>query len=377
MIDPTFVEMARRTNLIDLAKQRVELHRESSAEWSGPCPLCGGDDRLHVKADAFFCRKCHPEFGDAIEYVRWLHRVDFVGAVGILTGQTQGPKVRTMTPQPTTKQPERKHVQHSGWVEQVQPMVDAAKERIEDGFAYLESRGIEPATAIAFGLGYRADAPLPNTWDKKERWHIVEPKPAIVIPWYRGGKLTAVRYRFLTMHTYTDIEGKAREVKQSSVYDSDFTGVLYGGHVLPAFCTLPLPEDGKCAERLRTLVLCEGEINAISIAQVARSWKCDVLSLGSEGQKLTDGARAFAERYGRVIVWMDKADIAKRVMSQIAGAVAINSPVVDGQKVDANDMLRTGQLIDFLVEARQWACQSDDERERVQWDLWEVGIGTN
>lgn len=373
MIDPTFVEMARRTNLIDLAKQRVELHKESSTEWSGPCPICSGDDRFHVRADAFFCRKCHPDFGDAIEYARWLHRVDFAGAIGILTGQTQGPKVKPMTIPSTPKVVE--HKQHSGWIEQVQPIVGAAQARIEEGAAYIEGRGIELFTAMAFGLGYRADAPLPNTWDRKERRHTVEPKPAIVIPWFRGGKLTAVRYRFLTMHNYTDIDGKERDVKQSSVYDSDFTGVLYGGHVLPAFCTMLLPENGKCAERLRTLVLCEGEINAMSIAQVSRGWKWDTLSLGSESQKLTAGAIAFAERYGRVIVWMDKADVAKRVMSQITGAVAINSPVVDGQKIDANDMLKTGQLVDFLIEARQWACKSEDERERFTWDLWEVGIG--
>jgi hypothetical protein len=372
VIESTTVELARRTNLIDLVKQRVELRKESSAEWSGPCPLCGGEDRFHVKADAFFCRQCHPDFGDSIEYARWLHRVDFAGAIGILTGQTQGPKVRTVTPITTTKPAPPK--QHSGWLEQVQPVVAAAQERIEDATIYLESRGLELTTAIAFGLGYRSDAPLPNTWDAKRRQHTVDPKPAIVIPWYRGGKLCAVRYRFLAYHDYVGSDNKEHSVKQSSVYDSDFTGVLYGGHVLPEFCTMPLPENGKCAERLRTLVLCEGEINAMSIWQVAHAWKWDVLSLGSESQKLTDGARTFAQRYGRVIVWMDKPDVAKRIMSQIAGAVAINSPVVDGAKIDANDMVKAGQLIEFLIEVRSRACQSDDERERVKWDLWEVGL---
>jgi hypothetical protein len=53
--------------------------------------------------------------------------------------------------------------------------------------------------------------------------------------------------------------------------------------------------------------------------------------------------------------------------------VAISSPVVDDKQIDANRMLQTGELIDFLVEARQRACQSEDERERVRWDLWEVG----
>ena len=373
MIDATLVELAKRTNLIELVGKSVELRRESASEWSGPCPICGGDDRMHVKADAFFCRKCHPQFGDPIEYTRWLHRVDFAGAIGILTGQTQGPKVRHMTPQPTTKPPQRKEVQHSGWVEDVQPLVTEAQASIKDGLAYLESRGLHETTATVFGLGFRVDAPLPGTWHAKERRHMVDPQPAIVIPWFRGGKLAAVRYRFLALHTYTDIDGKERKVKQSSVYDSDFTGALYGGHVLPAFCTMAPNDNGRNAEQLRTLVLCEGEINAMSIWQETEAINWDVLSLGSESQKLSAGALSFAERYGRVIIWMDKADIAKRVMSQIAGSVAISSPVIDDRQIDANIMLQTGELAGFLVEARYRACQSEDERERVKWDLWEAG----
>lgn len=372
MIDETIVEMARRTNLIELAKQHTTLSRESSTEWSGPCVICQGVDRFHVRADAFFCRKCHPEFGDAIEYARWLHRVDFAGAVSILTGQVQGPKVRRMEPLPSTPKPTA-HKQHSGWLDQVQPVVDAAQKDMPDADAYLAKRCLYGTTANVFGLGFRADAPLPGTWDRKERRHTVEPQPAVVIPWYRGGVLTAVRYRFLSVHSYIDIECKDRTVKQSSVHGSDFTGVLYGGHVLPEFCFMPINENGKCAEQLRTLVLCEGEMNAMSIWQEAESWNWDVLSLGSESQKLTPGAISFAERYGRVIVWMDNPEFAKRVMSQIAGSVAVNSPVVDGKALDANDMLQSGQLVEFLIEARQWACKSDDERERVKWDLWEVG----
>lgn len=373
MIDQALIDQARSVNLIDLVRQSVELRRESATEWSGPCVRCQGDDRMHVKADAFFCRKCHPQFGDAIEYTRWLQRVDFAGAIGILTGQTEGPRVRHMTPQPTTKQPQRKESQHSGWAEQVQPLVIEAQAALKDGFAYLASRGLYETTAAAFGLGFRPDAPLPGTWHAKERRHLAEPQPAIVIPWFRGGKLCAVRYRFLTLHTYIDIDGKERKVKQSSVYDSDFTGALYGGHVLPTFCTMAPGTSGHMAESLRTLVLCEGEINAMSIWQEMGAWNWDVLSLGSESQRLTDGARHFAERYGRVIVWMDDPAMAKRVMSQIAGSVAISSPVIDDRQIDANSMLQSGELLDFLVEVRKRACQSEEECERVKWDLWEMG----
>lgn len=368
-MDSTVVEMAKRTDMINLVGQSVQLRRESSAEWSGPCPVCGGSDRLHVKTDGFFCRQCHPEFGDAIEYMRWTHKASFAEAVQMLTGQAATavkPKL-----QPAVKA-STQPAQSPTWYAKAVEMVTAAQERIDAAMTYLESRGIDGNTALAFGLGYRPDAPLPGTWNAATKSYSYAPQPAIVMPWYRAGRLVAVRYRFLKAHTYSDTDGSERTAKLTSVPGSDFTGLLYGGHRLPAFVTMPLPESGKCAEQVRTLVIIEGEINAMSVWQVAHRWRWDVLSLGSESQKLPDGGRMLAERYGRTIVWMDKADIAKSIMALIPGAVAINSPPVDGKAMDANDLLQADQLAEFLIEIRQRACKTADERERVKWDLWEA-----
>lgn len=111
MIESTVVEMARQTNLINLVGNSIELRRESAQEWSGPCPVCQGNDRFHVKADGFFCRRCHPEFGDAIEYMRWLHKDTFTGAVERLTGHTATSTITKL--QPTAKQPAQRKVQIS------------------------------------------------------------------------------------------------------------------------------------------------------------------------------------------------------------------------------------------------------------------------
>jgi hypothetical protein len=366
MIESTVVEMARQTNLINLVGNSIELRRESAQEWSGPCPVCQGNDRLHVKADGFFCRRCHPEFGDAIEYMRWLHKDTFTGAVERLTGHTATSTITKL--QPTAKQPAQP-VQPPVWHAKALVMVTEAQERIEAATTYLEGRRIDLSTALAFGLGYRHDAPLPATWDAKTKQHTAEPQSAIVIPWYRAGKMVAVRYRFLTTHRYTDTDGKQRTAKLTSVPGSDFSALLYGGHMLPAFVTMPLDANGKCAEQLRTLIIIEGEINAMSVWQVANGWNWDVLSLGSESQPLPAGGRALAERYGRTIIWMDKPEIAKALMAQVPGSVAVNSPPVDGKILDANDLLQSGQLASFLREVRLRACKSDEERERVKWSI--------
>ncbi len=368
MIDQVIIDNAKRIDLVALIGQGIELNKISRGEYEGPCPRCAGTDRLHVKPTGFFCRQCHPDWGDAIEYLQWLKGVDFTEAVRQLNGHIETPATKIKPVTKVTVQPS----QAPDWSAKVEPMVKAAQDHIEDGADYLQGRGLALITAFAFGLGYRHDAPLPGTWDAKRKRNITEPQPAIVMPWYRGGKVVAVRYRFLKMHEYQDADGKARKVKQSSVYDSDFAGVLYGGHMLPAFCTMPVDTSGKCAEQLRTLVLCEGEMNAMSVWQVAHGWKWDTLSLGSETQKLTPAALAFAERYGRVIIWMDKGNLAKQLMSQIPGSFAVNSPLVDDKALDANDLLQAGQLAEFLMEVRRRSCSSDAERQRVGWDFADV-----
>lgn len=365
------IEQAKRIDIVELVGKYTELHREANSEYHGPCPFCGGHDRLVAKPDGWFCRQCKPMnaahgWHSSIDFVQAKLGMNFRESVAYLTGGNFETTVRKL--QPTAKQPVQP-VQSPAWHAKALAMVTAAQERIEAATTYLEGRRIDLSTALAFGLGYRPDAPLPATWDAKTKQHTAGPQPAIVIPWYRAGKLVAVRYRFLTTHRYTDTDGRQRTAKLTSVPGSDFTALLYGGHMLPAFVTMPLDANGKCAEQLRTLIIIEGEINAMSVWQVANGWNWDVLSLGSESQPLPTGGRALAERYGRTIVWMDKPEIAKALMAQVPGSVAVNSPPVVDKVLDANDLLQSGQLASFLHEVRLRACKSDEERERVKWSI--------
>lgn len=58
------------------------------AERYGPCPICGGTDRFHIKKfddkDMFMCRQCHTKWGDAIEFLMWLNNCTFMEASGML-----------------------------------------------------------------------------------------------------------------------------------------------------------------------------------------------------------------------------------------------------------------------------------------------------
>lgn len=348
------VSIKEQIDLRKLIGEYIELNGHESGEMSGPCPKCGGTDRFHVTADSWFCRQCHPKFDDAPAFVQWFHGCSFPEAMERLGAAPVAVERRTPAAKRSVAHPVSEE-----WRAKAQRIVNAAYHDLMsqvgfgEGGEYLIKRSIEPESWKAFGLGFKADVPLPHTWDKEKRVYIHPAQPAIVIPWYRGGKLTAIRYRFLQQHTYTDVRNREISRKQTAMFDSDFSGVLYGGQALLG-----------CAEDLRTLVLCEGELNAISIWQIASAWGWDVLSLGSESAKLTPAAIDYAKRFERVIVWMDRADVVKPLMHELKGAYGVSSPKFGDKKRDANDMLKDESLADWLSTIRVNACETDRERER-------------
>ena len=322
-------------NLIDLAGGYTTLRRESAIEMAGPCPKCGGDDRFHVRADWFFCRQCHEKHGDAIELVKFLGLAhSFPAACELLSGgalpaSSGGP----VTP--------KKGGRAGGAglspidAQRIAKKAAAALASKEGGAGryYLAGRGLWPETWEVFGLGY-ALASLPGTWDEEKRQRTAPQQPAICIPWRLGnGQVTAIRYRFLTAHTYTDTDGNERTEKQSARYGSNFGGRLFGG------CALSGPGN------VPALVVTEGEINAMSVWQ-STAGAVDVLSLGSEGAQLTPAAIRAILAYRRVIVWVDRAEVAQTCMRALPGAVGFRSP----HGMDANDWLQAGHLPEIVSE---------------------------
>lgn len=363
---------AEQINLIELAERYTELRKESSKEMSGACPKCGGSKRFHVTAAWFFCRDCHPERGDAIEFLQWLEGCSFLEACARLTGGALPVAPTVRAPAPKAKQADK---QPANWEKSARAKLEAAQALLWDdtagavAHAYLEKRGLLSHTWLAYGLGFDPAVGLPGTYDNesKQRSHPVQ--PAIVIPWLAdaGKRLVAVRYRFLQEHTYKDTEGNERKAKQTALYGSDFEKRLFGGQALPDFVFLPAAE--RCAEQHRTLVLCEGEINAMSIWQACQHTRLDVVSIGSETATLpAKFGENFAAHYGQVITWLDKPDLATKVALSLPGAHAINSP----QGKDANDLLQAGLLGAYLATVRLLLCKDDSARQALLWALYDA-----
>ena len=333
----------RNTNLIDLASRYAEMRKESSNEYSGACPKCGGDDRFHVTNEMFFCRQCYTlgngKSHDTIAFVQWIDGCDFVTACSILDGTVAAPQ-RAMV------QPVRKVATDKPWNEERErikaddmhrSLMRGLSAQAKASMEYLVSRCINQETIEAYKIGWRI-VTLPGTWDEAKKQLSYPRQIAISLPWFNhDGALVAVKYRFIESHTYTDIDGKERTENKTS--RGNMAGQMFGWQAL------------KGSRTCHTLVICEGELNALSIA-LAGDGKIDVLSAGNESQlsHLPQLAIEKAREYRNVIVWADREEIADSAALSIPLSKRYHSPVIAGypKGLDANDILKAGKLSALL-----------------------------
>lgn len=314
-------EIKSKIDLRDVAGRLVELRSEKAngSEMSGPCPKCGGTDRFHCTADWWFCRVCHDQRADAIEFVRWAGLAgSFRDAVEYL--QFSRPSRENWKTE--RKQPERKAAatswQAPTWQRDARQFLDTATLRLGlpegvPGRDYLAKRGILPATWAAFGLGY-ADA-----WQPRRSKRL----PALILPWKKGDKIKALQYRFI-----------GADITHGERFGQKAGGerTLFGVDLLTS---------------RPALIVVEGELNAVSIWQQA-SDLVDVVSFGPE-DNIDRAARymqGLASGYERVIVWADKPERALHAETAIGRE---STPVQSPNGQDANDLLIAGRLRAFVA----------------------------
>jgi DNA primase len=238
MIDLT--EIKSRTNLIQLAARYTSLNGKGKERY-GPCPLCGGEDRFHVQPAWFFCRRCHPRRGDAIEFAQWFKGLQFFEALQWL-GYTPPVQLKSQAPSPTWQLRALKFAEHCR--QQLWSPVG------QQGLDYLLSRGLTESTIKTAGLGY-------NTQDYNDPgryWGLDRPAwlpgPGIVIPWFIDGQIWRVNIRLL----------EPRKTNKGDTIKYIGPAGWAGGN--------PLYNAGELSI-VKPAVLVEGEFCALTINQVA------------------------------------------------------------------------------------------------------------
>lgn len=342
MVPQTQIEAARQVSLLHLVEPDTTLVRIAGThggEYAGPCPFCGGADRFHVTpaAGKWYCRQCAARGGDAIDYVMRRRNLTFQEAITYLTGQ---PSLPAQPVAPAYARPSAEPSwtlpawQHAAQLLDEQARWALAAPEGAPARAYLAGRGLEPLAWQAWRLGFR--------W----AWHTVQKAelPAITLPWHAPtGEIMALQYRFCERSYGSPELGKRDRFGQKPGGDRRLFG-------------LPLLAGRD------TLILCEGELNAVSLWQVAHPW-ADVLSFGSQDAaaflaagkppsvrqaQLLITLQKLAVGYRRVIVWADEEPRALAAAERFgAKGAALWS---DGG--DANDWLQAGLLAERLAGYR-------------------------
>lgn len=316
-----------------VAQESGRLQKTGVNWWAGQCPFCGGVDRfvLHQTPDGWrwMCRKCGDDkYHGTIDYVMQRDHSDFPTALKALGGTVSSSKLKNQPSSPAGPKPKIMTFPDASWQESAWQDVDKAERTImycdeklgKLGFEYLfEKRGIIYPSILCWHLG------LTYAYDPNIRCN----RLAISIPNFDlADNLISVKYRF--------IDGR----------DDWLRYTLRIGSVNYVFGLA-----GLCNSE--NLIICEGEFNAISIRQV-KPVNCDVISPGSEtiGAEIKKAIRNIADNYKQVFVWMDDRDKAKRLAALIGTKCMFKSPVVDGKKYDANELLKHDLLHSFLVEMK-------------------------
>lgn len=232
-------------SLLDLVQRDVKLKRVASTrggEYAGPCPLCGGTDRLRVQPEylggRWWCRQCN-QGGDTIAYLVATKRIDEREAYRmrhgdqVTPGEARSQAPAAPTPPEPTEPPERSW-QDRAWEYAARAQFALWGDPGARALAWLRGRGLRDDTIQRAGLGYDpGDNPA---------WRCV------TIPWFIGGDLWAVRRRF---PAWDPNDGSGPSGKFMMLTGSKGTGLYEADRVrgdLPA-------------------IIVEGELDALSLLQ--------------------------------------------------------------------------------------------------------------
>lgn len=331
------VRLKQQINLLDLiGGEWHKVAKSHGGEYAGPCPFCGGEDRFHVQPFAegggrWFCRQCTGEptisgWRDGFDFLMRRDKLTFREAVATLESRSW----RQSQPVQMVKSTHLPDWHSAMWQEKATTWLSQAVQRLADpgsglaGRTYLQGRGLTPATWQAWGLGYG------KAWHVRRARH----EDAIFLPWWTDGALQAIQYRYL-----------APALTKRERYGQKAGGerLLFG---LPLLTGAP------------TLILVEGELNAISLWQVCHDWHVDVLSWGSQGNLLRPAvlasvAKVIQQGYQRVIFWADEGNITQEALTALH-ALGVTQPqfitVFVPNDQDANDLLQQNRLETWVAK---------------------------
>jgi DNA primase len=328
--------------LLEIIPSRMQKAASTGGgEWHGPCPFCGGQDRFIVQPNQsparWWCRGCDRK-GDAIAFMMQYHNLQFAEAVQRLglesqlknntaTSKAQPP---SYPPAPTTSSANASPdsipaLDNPEYIEKSAAFADWAWRNLQSGnnpnvSGYLEARGLDPVAQDIFMLGY-------NPYQMERVWGgvLVKLVPGITIPYLDG------------------FEGVPRKIKIRMRTDNPkFKYIAVAGGANWLYNAWRVRADS-------IVVMCEGEIDAISVSIACRHFQIVPVATGSTG-----GARllrwpALLSVAHKVLLAFDDDEPGEAAAKWWANYL-LKARSIKPTAHDINDMLTSGQDIRSWIE---------------------------
>ena len=350
-LNPTFDEIKRRVDLAELC-EALGMERRGHATWV--CPCCGsgnGPNRsaaFSVKGDGWHCFSCG-ESGDCFDLVgvvrgvedKLEQRAEVCELAGIPTFDERGPEIdsKGLSPQTTGSGARKARKAATGRMraepgetarfkaEQAEYIGECQRALAgSDGERYMASRGVDPETCRACGVG----------WDERSR--------RVVMPYEPDGWAWAAR----------TVDGKSPKYMKPKLPD---------GLKMPAYANESAIEDGG------DLWVVEGWMDMLALG------RCGRRALALVGTGNSDAAAALEGFGGTVHVALDSdapgQEASARLAAQLREAgveCAVAGLWPEGAK-DAGELLEGG---DLAVLAAHLQRVEDAAREEAAAELAEA-----
>ena len=303
------------TGLLELVPGLQRKGATNGGEFAAPCPWCGGKDRFRLWPEhpsgrpRWWCRRCERR-GDGIDLLREMMGLSFREAADAVGRASHLPAAA-----PRVLQQSRLCPPNTTWQSRAEKVAKKAEAALwgpqgARALSYLQGRGFASGTLRDARLGYLAEErrETPETWGAPAVHRPLWLPRGIVIPWRACGSIWRLNIRRPA--------GEPRYIGPAGSGNG-----LYGADVV---------HPG------RPVVMCEGELDALAVAQEAG----DLASAVATGS--TSGARhrrwlAFLLTAPEVLVafdgdaagekaaawWLEQLPNARRLMPQYKDAAGM------------------------------------------------------
>lgn len=301
------------------------LRRESGDSLCGPCPLCGGTDRLVYKTnkEKFFCRHCRPKGGDAIDLYRLIHNKTLPELFKQYNIDNYS------KPQPPGKK--NSYTPHRRWKD----ILKGKNTNFDPVYRFAKRRGINKELFLKAYNDNKIRFVKHHLKDQEELSSVA----CQYCELDGDKKVLAIQMLSVDGLSYSDTEKKNKVFTYGSKNEEN--------------CFFQV---GEKIEKAKTIILCEAIVNAFSCAECFPSACC--LAIGSSVcTKKVKALRSYRDKGAQVICFFDNDTAGQKATQDVAKILGAKTQTVqwigntpDGY--DVNDLLKNDEhkTISAMIE---------------------------